>query len=173
MTKHVPTLQLAPAAISTLTFRKNSAAASGNTVLMNIPDPSSKPATRVRRGMMLTYQWKCFTPTYSAGALRMVEIEIRIAQPVVNLRQNGFQHPGQVSRLDIADVAKTGHVAARVNGSAERGWRGIEFQGNEVVGEKHHSLLVLNFFLQALAEHALAIFVVMVQGLLEALAHLM
>ena len=28
---------------------------------MNMPEPSSKPATRVRRGMMLRYQWKYFT----------------------------------------------------------------------------------------------------------------
>ncbi len=39
--------------------------------------------------------------------------------------------------------------------------------------KKHHPLLVLNFLLQSLAEHALAIFVVMVQGLLEALPDLM
>lgn len=45
------------ASSSTFTFRKNSAAASGSTVLMNIPEPNSNPATRVSRGMMLTYQW--------------------------------------------------------------------------------------------------------------------
>ena len=46
----------APATFSTATFRKYSAAASGRTVLMNIPDPSSNPATRVSRGITLTYQ---------------------------------------------------------------------------------------------------------------------
>ena len=45
-----------PAAFSTDTFRKNSAAASGRTVLINIPDPNSNPATRVSRGITLTYQ---------------------------------------------------------------------------------------------------------------------
>ena len=46
----------APATFSTATFRKYSAAASGKTELMNIPDPSSNPATRVSRGITLTYQ---------------------------------------------------------------------------------------------------------------------
>ena len=46
----------APATFSTETLRRNSAAASGSTVLMNIPDPSSNPATRVSRGITLTYQ---------------------------------------------------------------------------------------------------------------------
>jgi hypothetical protein len=46
----------APATFSTATFRKYSAAASGKTELMNIPDPNSNPATRVRRGITLTYQ---------------------------------------------------------------------------------------------------------------------
>jgi hypothetical protein len=45
-----------PATFSTTTFRKNSAASSGRTVLMNIPDPNSNPATRVNRGITLTYQ---------------------------------------------------------------------------------------------------------------------
>jgi proline iminopeptidase len=45
-----------PATLSTAIFRKNSAAASGGTVLMNIPDPNSNPATRVNRGITLTYQ---------------------------------------------------------------------------------------------------------------------
>src|SRR5262249_42205284 len=61
-----------PTAVSTCTLRRNSAAASCRTVLMNIPDPSSKPATRVKRGITLRYQWKYFTPTHSAGALRTV-----------------------------------------------------------------------------------------------------
>src|SRR6266700_5049079 len=60
-----------PATFSTDTFRKNSAAASGSTVLMNIPEPNSNPATRVSRGITLTYQWKYLTPAYSAGAVRM------------------------------------------------------------------------------------------------------
>src|SRR5208282_5085262 len=47
-----------PAVVSVPTLRRNSAAASGSTVLMNIPDPSSNPATRVSRGITLTYQWK-------------------------------------------------------------------------------------------------------------------
>ena len=46
----------APATFSTATFRRNSAAASGRTVLINIPDPNSNPATRVNRGITLTYQ---------------------------------------------------------------------------------------------------------------------
>jgi len=46
----------APATLSTAILRRYSAAASGSTVLMNIPDPSSNPATRVRRGITLTYQ---------------------------------------------------------------------------------------------------------------------
>jgi len=46
----------APATFSNVTFRKNSAAASGSTELMNIPDPSSNPAVRVNRGITLTYQ---------------------------------------------------------------------------------------------------------------------
>ncbi len=41
----------------TFTLRRNSAAASGSMVLMNMPEPSSKPATRVSRGMTLRYQW--------------------------------------------------------------------------------------------------------------------
>jgi hypothetical protein len=43
-------------ASSPSTWRRNSAAASGSTTLINIPEPSSNPATRVSRGMMLTYQ---------------------------------------------------------------------------------------------------------------------
>src|ERR1035437_6041377 len=48
----------APAAaiLFTATFRRNSAASSGRTVLMNIPEPNSKLATRVSRGITLTYQ---------------------------------------------------------------------------------------------------------------------
>src|SRR4029077_5037828 len=44
----VPRLTCAPAPtfFSTATLRRNSAAASGSTVLMNIPEPNSKPATR-------------------------------------------------------------------------------------------------------------------------------
>ena len=42
--------------LSTSTLRRNSAAASGSTVLMNIPEPSSNPATRVSRGITLRYQ---------------------------------------------------------------------------------------------------------------------
>src|SRR5215467_4161205 len=60
-------------AFSTTTFRRNSAAASGNTELRNMPDPNSNPATRVSRGITLTYQWKCRAPAYSAGALRTVK----------------------------------------------------------------------------------------------------
>ena len=40
----------APTTFSTATLRKNSAAASGKTVLINIPDPN-----RVSRGITLTY----------------------------------------------------------------------------------------------------------------------
>jgi proline iminopeptidase len=46
----------APTPFSSAIFRKNSAAASGRTVLMNILDPNSNPATRVKRGITLTYQ---------------------------------------------------------------------------------------------------------------------
>ena len=42
---------------------------------MNMPEPSSNPATRVRRGITLKYQWKYFTPTHSAGAVRTVRLK--------------------------------------------------------------------------------------------------
>jgi len=42
-----------------------------------------------------------------------------------------------------------------------------------VVGEEHYPFLVIDFFLQVLAEHAFTVFVVMVQSLLEPLPHLM
>ena len=45
-------------AVSTFTFRRKSAASSGITELMNIPEPSSNPAVRVSRGITLMYQWK-------------------------------------------------------------------------------------------------------------------
>ena len=51
-------IQLTPTAVSTFTFRRNSAASSGITVLMNMPEPSSNPAVRVSRGITLMYQWK-------------------------------------------------------------------------------------------------------------------
>lgn len=38
------------------TWRKKAAFSSGSETLMNMPAPSSNPATRVRRGMMLRYQ---------------------------------------------------------------------------------------------------------------------
>ncbi len=40
------------------TALRKSALSSGRTVLMNIPDPSSKPARVETRGTMLRYQWK-------------------------------------------------------------------------------------------------------------------
>src|SRR5262252_3955224 len=53
-----PRDQLTPTAVSTCTFLRNSAASSGITVLMNIPEPRSNPAVRVSRGITLIYQWK-------------------------------------------------------------------------------------------------------------------
>lgn len=42
---------------SALAWRRNAALSSGRAVLMNIPEPISKPAIRETRGIMLTYQW--------------------------------------------------------------------------------------------------------------------
>ena len=41
----------------TVTLRRNSAFVSGSVPLMYMPEPSSKPATRVSRGIRLIYQW--------------------------------------------------------------------------------------------------------------------
>ena len=46
----------APAILYPAALRRNYAASYGRTVLMNIPEPNSKPATRVSRGITLTYQ---------------------------------------------------------------------------------------------------------------------
>jgi hypothetical protein len=44
-------------AYSALVSRRKLAFSSGSETLMNMPEPISKPAMRVRRGITLTYQW--------------------------------------------------------------------------------------------------------------------
>lgn len=101
------------------------------------------------------------------------EVKVRVPQTVLELRENGSQHPGSVCDLSRTNIAEAGHVPAQVNGSTERGRRGVELQGNKVLGQEEHPLPVRNFLFQGRAKHALTVFTIVIQGLLETLPHRM
>ena len=91
---------------------------------------------------------------------------------MVELGQSRAQHARQIVDLGCAHIAEAGHVPARVNVGGERSRRGVQFERDEVLGNRDDAGLFLQFLFQHLTEHALAKVVKVSYRLLKALTHL-
>jgi hypothetical protein len=87
---------------------------------MNMPEPSSKRATRVRRAMMLKYRGSTSLP-HIGGSGAHGQVEVRVLQAMVQLGQDGSQNAAQINNFFCTDIAEAGHVTARINVCTERG----------------------------------------------------
>ena len=139
---------------------------------MNIPEPNSNSYTS-EPGNDAQVPVEVLDASMFSGRRADGVIEVRILQSDVKLPKNSSQYPRQISDLRRIDITEARHVASRINMGAERRGRGVLLKGHEVVGGPDEALPFSEFLLDRLTEHALGVFVIVAQRLLEALANLL